>query len=82
MRHSKGLSLVTVAAVALSTILLGCNNAANAGAKCSEAKWQSVNPPDRPILIGADYYPEHWPRDRWETDLKLMKEAGFKNCCI
>ncbi|MHC4719480.1 MAG: beta-galactosidase [Planctomycetota bacterium] len=77
MRHSKGLSLVTVAVVALSTILLGCNNAANAGAKCSQAKMQCVNPPDRPILIGADYYPEHWPRDRWETDLKLMKEAGF-----
>jgi len=27
--------------------------------------------------IGADYYPEHWPRERWETDAKLMKEAGF-----
>jgi len=77
MRHSKGLSLVTVAAAALSTILFGCNNAANAEAKCSEAKWQCVNPADRPILIGADYYPEHWPRDRWETDAKLMKEAGF-----
>ena len=29
------------------------------------------------IYFGADYYPEHWPRDRWETDAKLMKEAGF-----
>jgi len=27
--------------------------------------------------IGADYYPEHWPRERWATDAKLMKEAGF-----
>jgi len=25
------------------------------------------------MLIGADYYPEHWPKERWETDLKLMK---------
>lgn len=29
------------------------------------------------MLIGVDYYPEHWPQERWETDAKLMKEAGF-----
>ncbi len=29
------------------------------------------------MLIGADYYPEHWPRERWETDARLMQEAGF-----
>ena len=29
------------------------------------------------ILVGADYYPEHWPKERWETDAKLMQEAGF-----
>ncbi len=29
------------------------------------------------MYIGADYYPEHWNRDRWETDAKLMQEAGF-----
>ncbi len=33
--------------------------------------------PGRPMLIGVDYYPEHWPRERWETDARLMKEAGF-----
>ncbi len=27
--------------------------------------------------IGADYYPEHWPKKRWETDARLMKTAGF-----
>ncbi len=26
---------------------------------------------------GACYYPEHWPRERWDLDAKLMKEAGF-----
>lgn len=26
--------------------------------------------------IGVDYYPEHWPRERWETDAKLMREMG------
>lgn len=29
------------------------------------------------MLFGACYYPEHWPRDRWEIDAQLMKAAGF-----
>lgn len=27
--------------------------------------------------FGADYYPEHWPSERWETDAKLMREMGL-----
>jgi len=27
--------------------------------------------------FGVDYYPEHWPESRWETDAKLMKEMGL-----
>ena len=34
-------------------------------------------PKDGGIYVGADYYPEHWPEDRWETDLQMMQEAGF-----
>ncbi|MBN1937327.1 MAG: beta-galactosidase, partial [Anaerolineae bacterium] len=29
------------------------------------------------MYIGADYYPEHWPRERWETDAQMMQDAGF-----
>jgi len=29
------------------------------------------------MYVGADYYPEHWPRERWEVDARLMHEAGF-----
>ena len=29
------------------------------------------------MYVGADYYPEHWPRERWPIDAKLMQEAGF-----
>lgn len=29
------------------------------------------------MYIGADYYPEHWERERWAIDAKMMKEAGF-----
>jgi beta-galactosidase len=32
---------------------------------------------DGEIYVGVDYYPEHWPKERWETDVILMKEAGF-----
>ncbi len=30
------------------------------------------------IFFGADYYPEHWPRERWSTDAWLMKEMGLQ----
>lgn len=29
------------------------------------------------MYVGVDYYPEHWPRERWETDARMMQEAGF-----
>lgn len=29
------------------------------------------------FYYGCDYYPEHWPETRWETDAHLMQEAGF-----
>ncbi len=29
------------------------------------------------MFYGADYYPEHWPEERWETDARLMKRAGL-----
>jgi beta-galactosidase len=29
------------------------------------------------MYYGADYYPEHWPRERWATDARLMREAGL-----
>lgn len=27
--------------------------------------------------FGVDYYPEQWPEALWETDARLMQEAGF-----
>lgn len=29
------------------------------------------------MRFGADYYPEHWPEERWPEDARLMREAGF-----
>jgi beta-galactosidase len=33
--------------------------------------------PDAPLYLGAAYYPEHWPEERWPEDIRLMREAGF-----
>lgn len=30
------------------------------------------------IHFGTDYYPEHWHRERWETDARLMQEMGIQ----
>lgn len=29
------------------------------------------------LHLGAAYYPEHWPEERWPEDIRLMKEAGL-----
>ena len=29
------------------------------------------------LHLGASYYPEHWPEDRWPEDIRLMREAGL-----
>ena len=29
------------------------------------------------FYFGTDYYPEHWPEERWPEDARLMAEAGF-----
>ena len=29
------------------------------------------------MYVGVDYYPEHWPEERWPVDIALMREAGF-----
>ncbi len=34
-------------------------------------------PPPASPLLGVDYFPEHWPRERWERDAQLMVEAGL-----
>jgi len=31
---------------------------------------------DKTMYFGVQYYPEHWPEDRWSIDVKMMKRAG------
>ena len=30
------------------------------------------------FYFGVDYYPEHWPQERWETDAALMEQLGIQ----
>jgi len=30
------------------------------------------------MLLGVDYYPEHWPQARWATDAAMMRDAGLE----
>jgi beta-galactosidase len=32
---------------------------------------------NKPMPVGAYYYPEHWPEQDWEPNLKKMAELGF-----
>ncbi len=34
------------------------------------------------MVYGIDYYPEHWPQERWAEDLSLMKDAGINTIRI
>jgi beta-galactosidase len=33
--------------------------------------------PSQQLHLGAAYYPEHWPEERWPDDIRLMREAGL-----
>ena len=30
------------------------------------------------MRIGADYYPEHWDKERWKIDAEMMVKANIK----
>jgi len=30
------------------------------------------------MILGVDYYPEHWSKERWKVDIELMKSLGIK----
>lgn len=31
------------------------------------------------MAVGVCYFPEHWPRERWPTDVEGMAEAGVES---
>ena len=39
-------------------------------------KWSRGEWPPPFLLYGCDYNPEQWPREVWQEDAALMREAG------
>jgi beta-galactosidase len=37
----------------------------------------NVAPIQQKLHIGAAWYPEHWPEEQWEEDIRLMQQAGL-----
>lgn len=31
----------------------------------------------KPLLGGVSYYPDHWPEEEWERDMRLIKQSGL-----
>ena len=34
------------------------------------------------VWHGGDYYPEQWPREVWQEDFRLMREAGHHTATV
>ena len=49
------------------------------GLRAQPALWEIIVVKKNASLfrVGVDYYPEHWPEGRWETDARLMCRAGL-----
>jgi len=45
---------------------------------CLPAGAQSWNTSGPPPFLGAAWYPEQWPEQRWNADLQLMEEAHIR----
>jgi beta-galactosidase len=72
----RGCTTATMIASLAALAALGCHTRAAQAQNPAAAPDQPLAP-GRAMYIGVDYYPEHWPRERWETDARLMKEASF-----
>jgi len=68
--------LLTYSGWAFAAILLLIQVGSGLYAQSKSTTFNMYNK-DGHMYIGADYYPEHWPEERWEYDAKLMKDAGF-----
>jgi len=44
----------------------------------SVAQNNQVINPDHLMEVGSYYYPEQWPEEEWERDIKRMSELGFE----
>ena len=38
--------------------------------------------PFKRILYGGDYNPNQWPREVWEEDMRMFRDAGINSATI
>ncbi|HEX5790209.1 MAG TPA: beta-galactosidase [Luteolibacter sp.] len=63
----------TVAAILLGLLSLLPSAHCDEGAAAAEARFF----PEKGTHFGVYYYPEHWPEEQWERDIKRVAELGF-----
>jgi beta-galactosidase len=56
-------------------LALGVSHVADTSAQSSAQHLPTQLPGHNALLMGADWYPEQWPEERWETDLQMMEAA-------
>ena len=71
MNCARGFRLLLVAIVILGVSGLLASRAADSSAQTPPTQLPGHNA----LLMGADWYPEQWPQERWEVDLGMMEEA-------
>jgi beta-galactosidase len=79
-RNSFDSPLVVALSFAAVAAFVDCRLLAAASPAAATVESQLIPtqiPGHNALLMGADWYPEQWPESRWETDVKLMKEAHF-----
>jgi len=58
----------------LATLISCANQESTAVKKTTHTFFKS----DHPTTVGCYYYPEQWPEEEWNRDLKNMAELGFE----
>jgi beta-galactosidase len=65
--------LTVIFAILLSISILFPSQ--NSSGQSGDQSMPTQLPGHNALLMGADWYPEQWPEERWETDLTMMEAA-------
>jgi beta-galactosidase len=71
MSRARGLSLFCATIFSLLFLLPLLNISGQSNTQSPPTQLPGHNA----LLMGSDWYPEQWPEERWETDLRMMEAA-------
>ena len=78
MKRVCSLGCVAVAVLLLAAAAFLQKSSADSG----QAAPPTQIPGHNALLMGADWYPEQWPEERWEVDLQMMEDAHINQTRI